>query len=227
MKSTRFGLGLIATAFGFMIGAVSAFAAPAVITYSTSVFSSPAKDGSVIGSVSAGEAVDVGSCAQYWCQIASAGVTGWVPNDAIALSGQPQPQPQPVPQPQPQPQPQPVPQPWPPQPQPQPFPPRPPQPQPWPQPQPPRPQPPVYEDAGACFYSERNFGGSSFCLDEGESLNSFRTWDNRIRSVEIFGGARVDLCTDRNMFGNCVTLRSDTSRLPSGIDRRASSVEVY
>ena len=83
------------------------------------------------------------------------------------------------------------------------------------------------QDAGACFYSERNFGGSSFCLDQGEQLNSFRTWDNRIRSVEVFGGASVDLCTDRNLYGYCATLRSDTARLPGQLDRQASSVELY
>jgi hypothetical protein len=100
---------------------------------------------------------------------------------------------------------------------------------PWPQPQPPRPQPqpPVIDDAGACFYSERNFRGSSFCLDEGESFTRLRNWDNAIRSVEVFGGARVDLCSDSNYRGDCVTLRRDTSRLPGQLDRKASSVDVY
>ena len=117
----------------------------------------------------------------------------------------PQPQPQPVPLPQPVPvQPSPV------------F--------PWPQPQP---QPPIYQDSGACFFSERNFRGASFCVQPGDSYNRLRNWDNSIRSVQVFGRITVDLCTDANFYGNCVSLRSNTSRLPSALDRRASSLEVY
>lgn len=99
---------------------------------------------------------------------------------------------------------------------------------PWPQPQPPRPpQPPVYQDAGACFYSERNFRGASFCVDAGDSYTRLRNWDKAIRSVQVFGRVSVDLCTDYNFYGNCVTLRRDTGRLPAQLDRRASSLEVY
>lgn len=100
-----------------------------------------------------------------------------------------------------------------------------------PQPQPPRPQPvppPTYEDAGACFYSQRNFRGDSFCADAGEEyLRLPRGWTETIRSVEVFGGAKADLCTDGNLYGRCVTLRSDATRLPGGMDRRVRSLEVY
>jgi len=97
--------------------------------------------------------------------------------------------------------------------------------------QPPRPQPvppPDYEDAGACFYSQRNFNGDSFCADVGDEFPRLpRGWDQRVRSVEIFGGAEVDLCSDSGLYGRCVTLRSDASRLPNGLDRRVRSLEVY
>ena len=99
---------------------------------------------------------------------------------------------------------------------------------PWPQPQPPRPpQPPIYQNAGACFFSERNFRGASFCVDAGDSYSRLRNWDKAIRSVQVFGRASVDLCTDYNFYGNCVTVRRDTGRLPAQLDRRASSLEVY
>ena len=103
--------------------------------------------------------------------------------------------------------------------------PRPNQPDPWVRPAPP---PFVEEDAAACFYSSPNFRGDSFCVDEGESLNRLgRDWDRRIRSVEIFGDAQVDLCSDRNLYGSCVTLRANASRLPGNIDGRAASLEAY
>lgn len=214
MNIRRLGIGVITTAMVMLMGAASAFAAPAQITYDTTLMSGPDKSAAAVGRLGAGARVDLGACSGYWCQVTVGGTSGWVPSDAVSqidVSPQPQPLPQPQPQPQPQPWPLPHPQPWP-----------QPHPQPWPQP-----QPPVYEDAGACFYSERNFGGSSFCLEEGDSYNRLQNWNDRIRSVEVFGGAHVDLCTDRNLYGSCLTLTSDARRLPSQLDRKASSLEVY
>ena len=206
MSSIR--IGAITTLFAFLFGTLAAFAQSTTVSYSTDVYSAPDKSAAVSGYVQSGMTVDVAGCRGHWCQINFPGGAGWVPADAVAQSV-PQPQPQPTwPQPTwPQPQPVPLPTPT--------F--------PWPEP-----QPPVYDDeAGACFYSERNFGGYSFCLEEGDTAGDLRNWDNRIRSVEIFGGARVDLCRDEDFDGACITLRSDTARLPSQLDRRASSLEVY
>jgi hypothetical protein len=93
-------------------------------------------------------------------------------------------------------------------------------------PRPPRPQP--SQRAQACFYSATNFRGDSFCVDRGQCYADLPdVWDDKIRSVEIFGRARVDLCRDEDMEGACATLRSSQSRLPNQIDRRVSSLEVY
>lgn len=163
----------------------------------------------VVGTLPSGTYIE-GTCYRdNWCQISGGGISGWVIADTVGMNSIAQPQPQPQPQPTPV-QPQPV---W-----------------PWPepeQPRPPRPQPPVYQDAGACFFSERNFRGSSFCVDAGDSFSRLRNWNDTIRSVQVFGGARVDLCSDTDFYGNCATLRADTRRLPSALDRRASSLEVY
>lgn len=172
----------------------------------------------VVGTLPSGTYIE-GSCYRdNWCQISGGGISGWVIADTVGMNSVAQPQPQPQPQPQ---QPSQA-WPWPQQPTPV-F--------PWPQPEqprPPRPQPqPIYEDAGACFFSERNFRGSSFCVDEGDSYSRLRNWNDMIRSVQVFGGARVDLCSDPGLYGNCVTLRSDKPRLPSALDRRASSLDVY
>jgi len=218
MKST-----LIATAMAGLLsliaGVSAAHAAPAYATSGTNVYQGPGDHHPVVGQLTKGQAVDANCSPRGWCQVAAANVSGWVSASVIAFSATPQPPQPPQPPPAPSPWPQPVP-----LPQPEPWPPRP-----WPQP--PRPQPvppPVYEEAEVCFYSERNFRGSSFCLERGEEILRLpRNWNDRIRSVEVFGRARVDLCTDSNLFGTCVTLRSDASRLPSGIDRRVSSLEVY
>jgi hypothetical protein len=217
MKSLRLGLVAVVSLFA---STVSAFAEPATVTAHVNVRSGPGVEYRAVGSVPRNTVVEMGQCRGDWCQISSYGLSGWVSSQYLVDAPLPSPQPQPLPQPQPQPQPQPG---WP----------QPNWPNPgpnWPRPEPPRPAPvpaPEQDEAGACFYAERNFGGASFCLDQGEELARFRTWDNRIRSVEIFGGAKVDLCSDRNLYGACVTLRRDTGRLPAEMDRRASSVEVY
>ena len=214
MKSLRLG---IVAALSLFAGTLGAFAEPATLTSHVNLRSGPGINYPATGKIPRNTLVDVGQCQGEWCQITAQGQSGWVSSQYLVDAPLPSP-PGPQPQPQPLPQPQPN---W-------------PNPDPnWPRPQPPRPQYPTplpipdEEISEACFYAERNFGGASFCLEQGEELARFRTWDNRIRSLEIFGDAKVDLCSDRNLFGACVTLRRDTPRLPSEIDRRASSVEVY
>lgn len=244
MKSLRIAALSIAA---FLAMGVSAFADSQRITQSTYLYDGPGSNYAVIGTLPADARVEVAGCQNGYCKVSRSWTEGWVLEERLSAGA---PAPQPVPQPQPQPQP---PQPQPPQPQPQP--PQPPQPQfpfpqpqpepqpwpdeqPWPEPQPPFPDypqpvpqpvppPPVYDEAGACFYSERNFGGAVLCLDEGDSYNRLNRWNNRIRSVEIFGGARVDLCTDANFYGSCVTLRQSASRLPFQLDRDVTSLQVY
>lgn len=215
-------------AFGLLAGASAAHAAPATGNGGM-LYQGPGTNYASAGQLGSGEQVDASCDSSGWCQVTRlgklGGQTGWIQSGFLTFGSGPQPSPSPQPAPQPWPQPVPPPAPWP---QPQPVPPPAPwpKPQPWPQPQPV--PPPVYEEAGACFYTERNFRGASFCLDEGDSYSSLpRDWNDRIRSVEVFGGARVDLCADNNLYGSCITLRRDTSRLPSGLDRRVSSLEVY
>lgn len=201
----------------------------------TPMYNGPGAEYQMIGTLRGDLGVSVSTCSNDYCKVRFRFDEGWVSQGDLSFAAEPAPQP-PQPQPpQPQPQPPQPPQPQPPQPQPQPWPspfpfpePQPvPPPQPWPEPQP-APPPPVYDEAsGACFYSERNFGGTRLCLEEGDSYQRLNRWNDRIRSVEVFGGARVDLCSDSNFYGACITLRDSASRLPQGIDRDATSIEVY
>jgi hypothetical protein len=220
----RLGRLIVATAAAMLSFAAPAFAALATTTTGVTVYAGPGSQYQAVGSIGAYKTVEVGHCSDGWCQVSGDDFSGWVARQYLDTdeidTPAPQPQPSPLPQPQPQPQPWPMPTPTFPWPQ--------PQPQPWPQPQPlPHPLPPVYEEAGACFYSERNYGGLSICLDDGESYSRLRSWDNRIRSVEVFGGAHVDICADRNFNGACATITSNVRRLPTQLDRKVSSLEVY
>lgn len=205
-------LGLLSTLI-LLAGAAVAMAQQTVtITADINAYTGPSFDSGFAGTVRANTPVQLDHCENNFCMVYYGRATIWVEQQYVAQvpPGQAAPPPPSAPQPQPQPPPQPLPHPW-----------------PWP-PQPPQPQPPpVFEEAGACFYSERNFRGTSFCVEEGDGYSRLRNWDNRIRSVEVFGGARVDLCTDANYRGSCVTLHRDASRLPAEIDRKTSSIDVY
>ncbi|SHF66174.1 SH3 domain-containing protein [Devosia limi] len=228
---------VVAAGLTILAGATAAFAAPATATSNVNLRSGPGTNYAVVGTLRTGQNVEVIECQDSWCFIEDGNRSGWASSAYLQRfnSGGPsRPQPgQPVPsdpslnfgitigpdgkpsinfginQPQVQP-PRPGPGPGP-------RPPRPPRPQPVP--------PPVAE---ACFYAEPNYRGASFCLEEGESMARLpRNWNDRIRSVEVLGGATVDICGDANFYGVCQTLESSRSRLANQLDRRISSLEVY
>ncbi|MET3898342.1 hypothetical protein ABIB57_002291 [Devosia sp. UYZn731] len=233
MPTFRLAIAAFAAAMSFAALATPAFATGGATSQQVQVLSVPNSGAALVATYGASTPINVVGCNGVWCKVSDGNTTGWIGRDSIifkgifkpptiALDGAPQ-----APQPSnngnnggfggngpnfnfdfgfgndnPGP-----------------FPPQ-------QQPRPPRPQP--SQRAQACFYSSTNFRGDSFCVDIGQSYAYLPDdWDNEIRSVEIFGRARVDLCRDEDMEGACATLRSSQSRLPSQIDRRVSSLEVY
>ncbi|MEO5807294.1 SH3 domain-containing protein [Devosia sp.] len=223
MKTIRVALTSILATVALLASAAMAMAAPGQITSNVNVRNGPGTQYGVVGVLPAGQMVDVSQCDSGWCYVSSNGGAGWVSATFLAKPGQAapadpsvnfgiqigpdgkpsinfginQPQPQPLPQPQ---RPRPI----------------------------PIPQPEPEDDlAQACFYSGTNFSGSSFCVEQGDTLNSLQGWNDRIRSVELFNGATVDICGDRNLVGVCQTLTRSKGRIANQLDRRVSSLEVY
>jgi hypothetical protein len=62
---------------------------------------------------------------------------------------------------------------------------------------------------GACFYRERDFRGSYFCLRRGESRDSLGDYGDTISSVRVFGHARFTVYDDRDFRGANATASSD------------------
>jgi Peptidase inhibitor family I36 len=63
--------------------------------------------------------------------------------------------------------------------------------------------------AGACFYGDANFEGSSFCANVGETLRQLPAGaEGQVSSIEVFGNASVVVFTGRNLQG----LRSKSTR---------------
>lgn len=94
-------------------------------------------------------------------------------------------------------------------------------------PPPEEPEPEPVEEPQACFYVGGDFNGARFCMGEGirNSLNA--TFNNRISSVDLSGGAKARLCANPNLGGYCRNVNSDTSPLVPQINDRASSLIVY
>lgn len=70
-----------------------------------------------------------------------------------------------------------------------------------------------WERGGACFYSDRNFGGNVICLRRGESRDSLGSMGDQISSIRVFGDARVIVYDDRNFGGARASTRDDVPDL--------------
>jgi hypothetical protein len=92
---------------------------------------------------------------------------------------------------------------------------------------PPAPEPDPEDEPRACFYTGNNFDGEELCVGIGirNALNA--TFNNKISSVELFGGAKTRLCEGPNLTGYCRTVSSDTAPLVPQINNKASSLTVY
>lgn len=91
----------------------------------------------------------------------------------------------------------------------------------------PEPEPEPVEDAEACFYVGANFSGQQLCMAPGTRNSLNATFNNRISSVRLFGGARARLCVNTNLGGYCRNVNANTANLVAQIDNKASSLQVY
>jgi hypothetical protein len=69
---------------------------------------------------------------------------------------------------------------------------------------------------GVCVYDDINFRGRSQCFERGEEvadLGRSGNWNDRISSIQVFGGTRVTLYRDVNYRGERVTIDRDVPDL--------------
>lgn len=91
----------------------------------------------------------------------------------------------------------------------------------------PEPEPEPEDEPQACFYTGNNFNGDQFCMGLGTRNALNATFNNRISSVELTGGARAQLCVNSNLDGYCRNVDNDTAPLVPQINNKASSLIVY
>jgi Protein of unknown function (DUF3011)/Peptidase inhibitor family I36 len=73
--------------------------------------------------------------------------------------------------------------------------------------------PPRGESGGACFYQDREFRGSYFCMRRGEQREELGGYGDQISSIRTFGGVRVTIYDDRNFSGARETVAGDQPEL--------------
>ncbi len=63
---------------------------------------------------------------------------------------------------------------------------------------------------GACFYEDSGYRGNHFCLESGAREPRLQNgWNDRVRSVRVFGGARISLYSDEDFRGAFLGLAAD------------------
>ena len=76
-----------------------------------------------------------------------------------------------------------------------------------------------------CFYSNANYSGSRFCMDQGDMTPYVgAAWNNRISSIRNPDGLRVTVCDDAG-YDDCRTYRTNARSL-GDFDNVISSIRV-
>lgn len=206
-----------ATAAVVLLSTAAAFAQPGVATGAVNVRTGPGTGYSKIGTLSAGEYVDVGDCQGSWCYVdRQSGKDGWVSVNYLQPVNNQQPAEeeeddeipfnmgvtigpngpsisfgignQPA---QPQPQPQP-------------------------------------SGDKVCFYTGIQFSGQSACVNVGENSSYLIPgWDDNIESIKIIGTGKVEICRDQNFGGGCIVHTSSQSSLHPSYANKISSYDTY
>jgi hypothetical protein len=83
-----------------------------------------------------------------------------------------------------------------------------------------------------CFFSQKNFVGKSFCMPVGaqEADLKLSGWNDRIRSIKIFGAVYVTVYRDGNYAGDSLSLDhtvANLSTLPGNWDKQISGFIAY
>lgn len=214
-----FTLTAIISTATLLIGTSAALAQPGVATGGVNVRSGPGTSFSKLGSLKAGEVVDVQECQGSWCYVdRQSGKDGWVAANylkpvAIQDDAEEDEEDDDIPfnfgvtvgpngpsisfgvgnQPAPPPQPQPNP-------------------------------------AGdkACFYTGIHFTGQSACVNIGaNSTFLVPGWDNEVESFKIIGNGKVEICRDPNFGGGCAVYVSSQSSLHPSYANNVSSYQTY
>jgi hypothetical protein len=183
-----------------LLSAASAFAQPGVATGAVNVRTGPGTGYAKVGTLSAGELVDVKQCQGSWCFVdRNSGTDGWASANYLQpAAAQPAPSEPDIPfnfgvtvgpggpsfsfgigdA--------------------------------------PLPPPPAPATPKVCFFKSSNFAGGSFCVSPGDSSPVLAgSWNDSISSISVEGGAQVTVCKNAGYGGSCATVSVSKPTLSS------------
>ncbi|HTO26985.1 MAG TPA: SH3 domain-containing protein [Devosia sp.] len=183
-----------------LLSASAAFAQPGIATGAVNVRTGPGTGYAKVGTLSAGELVDVKQCQGSWCFVdRNSGTDGWASANYLKpVDAQPAPSEPDIPfnfgvtvgpggpsfsfgigdA--------------------------------------PLPPPPAPATPKVCFFKSSNFAGGSFCVSPGDSNPILAgSWNDSISSISVEGGAQVTVCKNFNYGGSCATIITSKSSLSS------------
>jgi uncharacterized protein YraI len=90
-----------------------------------------------------------------------------------------------------------------------------------------RPGQPPQQLARVCFYEHANYQGNSFCVREGQANARLgQTWNDKISSIRVQGGAQVRVCEHWDFQGTCRVYRGNVAFVGPGNNDIISSYRV-
>jgi hypothetical protein len=79
----------------------------------------------------------------------------------------------------------------------------------------------------ACFFTEPGYRGAKLCTGVGTYNRLNGMFENNISSFRVSGGAKVNICTDANMRGECFPGAISVDSFGNILENQASSFRVY
>jgi hypothetical protein len=86
---------------------------------------------------------------------------------------------------------------------------------------------PVAETPRVCVYDLANYDGANICVNAGQSdARIASTWNNRVSSLRVEGGASIRLCQNPSYGGFCNIFAADRPVLGEALNNKASFYDV-
>lgn len=78
-----------------------------------------------------------------------------------------------------------------------------------------------------CFHTEVDFKGKAYCEIGPRTDSSVpKHWRNLVKSIKVYDNAKVRVCHDETLQGECAWVDGDLKRLPPGLFNHVYSFDI-
>ncbi len=79
----------------------------------------------------------------------------------------------------------------------------------------------------ACFYEQENYQGTEFCGEPGFIASELQAYNDRFKSVKLWGTARAKICQHEGLEGVCEIISESKPRLSNALWSAGSSLRIF